>query len=57
MVGQNNSLILWAEAQEYYPKHWYGLKFFNVYGYNEAPKNRMASVIFHFYNQTVNRTV
>ena len=43
----------WAEAQEYYPKHWYGLKFFNVYGYNEAPKNRMASVIFHFYNQIV----
>ena len=30
---------------------WYGLKFFNVYGPNECHKGRMASTIFHFFNQ------
>ena len=43
----------WVEGTFKRPPFWYGLKFFNVYGYNEAPKNRMASVIFHFYNQIV----
>ena len=33
------------------PPHWYGLKFFNVYGPNEYHKGRMASVIFHAYQQ------
>lgn len=33
------------------PPHWFGLKFFNVYGPNEYHKGRMASVIFHAYNQ------
>lgn len=33
------------------PAHWYGLKFFNVYGPNEYHKERMASVIFHSFNQ------
>jgi ADP-L-glycero-D-manno-heptose 6-epimerase len=33
------------------PPHWYGLKFFNVYGPNEYHKGRMASVIFHSFNQ------
>ena len=33
------------------PPHWYGLKFFNVYGPNEYHKERMASVIFHSFNQ------
>lgn len=33
------------------PPHWYGLKFFNVYGPNEFHKGRMASVIFHAFNQ------
>ena len=28
-----------------------GLRYFNVYGSNESHKGRMASVIFHFYNQ------
>ena len=28
-----------------------GLRYFNVYGRNEAHKARMASVIFHFHNQ------
>jgi len=34
-----------------YPYFWAGLKFFNVYGPNEYHKGRMASVIFHAYNQ------
>ena len=33
------------------PVAWAGLKFFNVYGPNEYHKARMASVIFHSYNQ------
>jgi ADP-L-glycero-D-manno-heptose 6-epimerase len=33
------------------PPHWAGLKFFNVYGPNEYHKARMASVIFHSFNQ------
>lgn len=33
------------------PPSWYGLKFFNVYGPNEFHKGRMASVIFHAFNQ------
>ena len=33
------------------PPFWAGLKFFNVYGPNEGHKGRMASVIFHSFNQ------
>ncbi len=33
------------------PPLWAGLKFFNVYGPNEYHKERMASMIFHGYNQ------
>ena len=42
---------VWAETQEHQPKHWYGLKFFNVYGHGEAHKAKMASVVFHTFNQ------
>ncbi|MEX2589542.1 MAG: NAD-dependent epimerase/dehydratase family protein, partial [Chitinophagales bacterium] len=42
---------LWALEQDKAPANWYGLKFFNVYGPNEYHKGRMASVIFHFYQQ------
>lgn len=42
---------IWALAQDKSPKFWAGLKFFNVYGPNEYHKGRMASVIFHTYNQ------
>jgi ADP-L-glycero-D-manno-heptose 6-epimerase len=35
------------------PPEWAGLKFFNVYGPNEYHKARMASVIFHSYNQII----
>lgn len=33
---------------------WVGLKFFNVYGPNEYHKGRMASVVFHGFNQIMN---
>ena len=33
------------------PPQWCGLKFFNVYGPNEYHKGRMASVVFHAFNQ------
>jgi ADP-L-glycero-D-manno-heptose 6-epimerase len=37
--------------QKKHPPFWAGLKFFNVYGPNEGHKKRMASVIFHSFNQ------
>ena len=46
-----NEFDKWALKQEAQPPHWYGLKFFNVYGPNEYHKGRMASVIFHAFNQ------
>ena len=42
---------VWTEMQEDQPPNWYGLKFFNVYGYGEAHKDKMASTILQFYNQ------
>lgn len=42
---------VWALKQKEKPFFWVGLKFFNVYGPNEYHKNRMASVIWHAYNQ------
>ena len=46
-----NEFDKWAIAQPTAPSYWTGLKFFNVYGPNEAHKGRMASVIFHAFNQ------
>jgi ADP-L-glycero-D-manno-heptose 6-epimerase len=46
-----NNFDIWALAQAEQPYFWAGLKFFNVYGPNEYHKGRMASVIFHAYNQ------
>ena len=46
-----NDFDNWALQQESSPFFWAGLKFFNVYGPNEYHKGRMASVIFHAYNQ------
>lgn len=46
-----NEFDKWALAQERKPYFWAGLKFFNVYGPNEYHKGRMASVIFHTFNQ------
>lgn len=46
-----NDFDIWALNQPKKPFFWGGLKFFNVYGPNEYHKGRMASVIFHAYNQ------
>jgi ADP-L-glycero-D-manno-heptose 6-epimerase len=46
-----NEFDKWALLQTETPLHWYGLKFFNVYGPNEYHKGRMASVIFHAFHQ------
>lgn len=46
-----NEFDKWAIAQTNQPPVWTGLKFFNVYGPNEGHKGRMASVIFHAFNQ------
>lgn len=46
-----NEFDKWMLHQEDHPPFWAGLKFFNVYGPNEYHKARMASVIFHSYNQ------
>lgn len=42
---------VWALEQEDQPFFWAGLKFFNVYGPHEDHKGRMASVVWHAYNQ------
>ena len=41
----------WVLQQTKTPPFWAGLKFFNVYGPNEYHKGRMASVVFHAFNQ------
>jgi len=46
-----NEFDKWALQQTTQPLFWAGLKFFNVYGPNEYHKERMASVIFHSFNQ------
>jgi ADP-L-glycero-D-manno-heptose 6-epimerase len=46
-----NEFDKWAILQKEQPPFWAGLKFFNVYGPNEYHKARMASVIFHSFNQ------
>lgn len=46
-----NEFDKWVLTQTDTPPHWHGLKFFNVYGPNEYHKGRMASVIFHAFNQ------
>lgn len=46
-----NEFDKWAVQQPNQPPFWAGLKFFNVYGPNEYHKGRMASVIWHSFNQ------
>jgi ADP-L-glycero-D-manno-heptose 6-epimerase len=46
-----NEFDKWVLQQSLAPPSWYGLKFFNVYGPNEYHKGRMASVVFHSFNQ------
>jgi len=50
-AASKNDFDIWALEQKRKPPFWAGLKFFNVYGPNEYHKGRMASVIFHAYNQ------
>lgn len=42
---------IWALKEENTPPQWAGFKFFNVFGPNEYHKGKMASVIFHAFNQ------
>lgn len=49
-----NDFDKWALKEFMEPPSWYGFKFFNVFGPNEYHKGRMASVVFHFYNQLMN---
>jgi ADP-L-glycero-D-manno-heptose 6-epimerase len=44
----------WALKQNIAPIHWYGLRFFNVYGPNEGHKEGMASVAYKAYHQIKN---
>ena len=46
-----NEFDKWALQQQDHPPCWTGLKFFNIYGPNEYHKGRMASVIWHSFNQ------
>lgn len=46
-----NEFDKWALHQEDHPPFWAGLKFFNVFGPNEYHKGRMASMVFHCFNQ------
>ena len=46
-----NEFDKWALNNPAQPPFWAGLKFFNVYGPGEYHKGRMASVIFHAFNQ------
>ncbi len=52
-----NDFDAWAlrevEAGRPAPPTWAGVKFFNVYGPRESHKGRMASVVFHAYNQVL----
>lgn len=45
------SFDLWVLQQKETPPYWAGIKFFNVYGPNEYHKGRMASVVYHAYQQ------
>ena len=46
-----NEFDIWALNETKKPFFWVGLKFFNVYGPNEYHKDRMASVVYHAFNQ------
>lgn len=52
-----NEFDKWMLHQKEQPPFWAGLKFFNVYGPNEYHKARMASVIFHSFNQIKDKGV
>src|SRR5690606_32583385 len=53
--GESKQIFdLWALEQErkgFHPPSWAGFKFFNVYGYGERHKGKMASVVLHAFDQ------
>jgi len=52
LYGESKVLFdRWAVKQSQTPPHWYGLKFFNVFGPNEYHKDFMSSVAYKAYNQ------
>lgn len=52
LYGESKLLFdRWAVKQTNTPPHWYGLKFFNVFGPNEHHKESMSSVAFKAYHQ------
>lgn len=52
LYGQSkHDFDIWALKQSIQPQYWAGLKFFNVFGHNEAHKKSMASVVLHAFNQ------
>ncbi len=46
-----NDFDKWVLSSGEGPPHWFGVKFFNVFGPNEYHKGRMASVVFHAFRQ------
>lgn len=44
---------VWVEMQENQPPNWYGLKFFNVYGYGEDHKEKMASMVYQMFKRLI----
>jgi len=54
LYGKSKAIFdFWTTKQNQTPKHWYGLKFFNVYGPNEYHKGPMASLVYKAYNQVL----
>lgn len=52
LYGESKVLFdRWALKQTETPNHWYGLKFFNVFGPNEYHKDAMSSVAFKAFHQ------
>jgi ADP-L-glycero-D-manno-heptose 6-epimerase len=55
LYGQSKNLFdIWALAEEKRgskPPSWSGFKFFNVYGFGERHKKKMASVVLHAFDQ------
>lgn len=46
---------VWALKQKITPPHWYGVRFFNVYGPNEYFKESMSSVVYKAFHE-INKT-
>lgn len=52
LYGESKVLFdRWAVKQTKTPPHWYGLKFFNVFGPNEYHKDTMSSVAYKAFHQ------